>query len=135
MKNYGVEFYSQSEEYRQKYISTMMRKFGVVHYSQTDEFKEKYRNTVMKKFGEYPMFRHMNRSKGELQVFEFVKTIIGESIEVMTNDRTQMVPNERNQWKCNHELDIWIPELNFAIEFNGTHWHDPLLFPEKWYND
>ena len=65
-----------------------MAKYGVVHYSQTDEFKEKYRNTVMEKYGEYPMFKHVNRSKGEIQVFDFVKDVIGESCEVITNDRT-----------------------------------------------
>ena len=66
----------------------MMEKYGVRHYSQTDEFKKKYWNTVMKKYGEYPIFKHVNRSKGEISVFDFVNPLIGESCEIITNDRT-----------------------------------------------
>ena len=46
-----------------------------------------------------------------------------------------MTPNERNGWISNHELDIWIPDLKFAVEFQGDYWHDPLHFPETSYND
>ena len=46
-----------------------------------------------------------------------------------------MTPNERNGWKYNHELDIWIPDMKIAIEFQGDYWHNPLLFPKTAYND
>ena len=39
---------------------------------------------------------------------------------VIPNDRTQIVnPSTGN----NLELDIWLPDLNKAIEYNGEHWH------------
>ena len=72
---------------------------------------------------------------GEIQLFDYVKSIVPYDIEIHSNDRTQMTPNDRNNWKSNHELDIWIPELRIAIEYQGSYWHNPILFPEKAYND
>ena len=165
MRNYDVENYVQTNEYRQKYIHTMMEKHGVEHYSQTDEFKQKYLETIMQRYGGFPTqveecrnklmntnmekygvkwitelinsgaYGHPNRSKPENEVFMFVKNILNDKIDVVQNDHSQMTPNNRNGWSMNHELDIWIPSLNVAIEFQGSFWHNPLLFPKTAYND
>jgi len=60
-------------------------------------------------------------SKGEKEVLEYVKSIYNGTI--IENDRTQMEPNSENNWIENHELDIWLPDIRVAIEFNGTYWH------------
>ena len=60
-------------------------------------------------------------SKSEKEVLEYVKSIY--SGNIVENDRTQMEPNSENGWKFNHELDIWLPDIKVAIEFNGTYWH------------
>lgn len=135
ISNYGVESYSQSSEYREKYIHTVMERYGVEHYSQSDEFKRKYTETVMSRYGGFPFLFNPNRSSGEIQLFDYIQSIIPMSCEIKSNDRTQMTPNNRNNWKANHELDIWIPKLKIAIEFQGSYWHDPLRFPKKAYND
>lgn len=135
MRNYGVENYVQTDECRQKYIHTMMERYGVEHYSMTDEFKQKFHETVMKRYGGYPFLFNPNRSEGEIQLFDYIRTIVPLSIEMLANDRTQMTPNERNNWRANHELDIWIPQLKIAIEYQGSFWHNPLRFPKKAYND
>lgn len=59
-------------------------------------------------------------SKGENEVFEFVKSII--EVGVLQNDREKIKPKE---------LDIYIPELNLAIEFNGFYWHSLKIKPEN----
>lgn len=51
-------------------------------------------------------------SKQEKNIVDFIKTFY--SGEVIENDRIQLKPKE---------IDIFIPEKNFAIEFNGLHWH------------
>ena len=61
-------------------------------------------------------------SKGEKEVLKYVKSIYNGTI--IENDRTQMEPNSDNNWLENHELDIWLPDIRVAIEFNGTYWHD-----------
>ncbi len=57
-------------------------------------------------------------SKPEKEVCEYVKSIIPYPIE--ENNRTIII-NERTGRYL--ELDIFVPTLNKAIEFNGVYWH------------
>ena len=53
-----------------------------------------------------------NKSNGEKELSEFIKSI--ESSEIIENSRGIIPP---------YELDIFIPDKNIAIEFNGLYWH------------
>lgn len=53
-----------------------------------------------------------NTSKAELEILKFIRKHT--STVVIQNDRTQIKPKE---------LDIYLPNLNLAFEFNGTYWH------------
>ena len=60
-----------------------------------------------------------NYSKAEREIFLYIKQ----------NYKGIVIQNDRNQiinpiTKYTLELDIWIPELNKAIEYNGTFWHN-----------
>ena len=57
-------------------------------------------------------------SKQEKEVLGVVKDII--DYDIIENDRSQIINPNTNKFL---ELDIWIPELNKAIEFNGEYWH------------
>ena len=57
-------------------------------------------------------------SKFEKSVREYVNKIY--SGPVIYNDRKQIINPNTNRFL---ELDIWFPELNKAIECNGTYWH------------
>ena len=61
-------------------------------------------------------------SKGEKEVVEFCKQYYPDLIE---NDRTQISPLE---------LDIYIPEINLAIEYNGLYWHSESQGKNKSYH-
>lgn len=52
------------------------------------------------------------RSFPEIEITNFIKTIYDGSI--ITNIRTIITP---------YELDIYLPDLKFAMEFDGTFWH------------
>ena len=65
-------------------------------------------------------------SKGEKEVLQMVEKFTGE--DILTNDRTQIINPLTG---CNLELDIWIPSLNKAIEYNGTYWHSSNKQKEK----
>ena len=58
-------------------------------------------------------------SKGEKEILEYVKTFYNGII--VENDRTQII-NPLTQKML--ELDIWLPELKKAIEYNGGYWHN-----------
>ena len=67
-------------------------------------------------------------SKPEKEIAEYVKTIYLNNI--IENDRTQI----KNYWtNKNLELDIWLPEIRKAIEFNGSYWHNN--DKSKWYDE
>lgn len=51
-------------------------------------------------------------SKGEREVYYYVQSICSSKIEHSVKN---VIPP--------YELDIYIPDLNLAIEFNGTYWH------------
>ena len=53
------------------------------------------------------------RSSGECEVAEEIQKIYDG--EILTNDRTAIYPKE---------LDIYLPELKLAIEYNGLYWHN-----------
>lgn len=57
-------------------------------------------------------------SKEEKEIFGYVKSIY--SGIVIENDRTQIINPLTGRYL---ELDIWLPELNKAIEYNGIYWH------------
>lgn len=63
---------------------------------------------------------HVSIGQRELQ--DFIK---GLGIEILTNNRSVLK---------NRELDIYIPELNLAIEYNGNFWHSKLSGKDKKYH-
>lgn len=62
--------------------------------------------------GCYQCAQILQTSKGEKEVLEYVKTIY--SGLILENNREIINP---------FELDIFLPELNIAIEYNGEYWH------------
>lgn len=55
---------------------------------------------------------HRNLSKPQIELQEYIKSIYNGIISV--NNRSIISP---------YELDIYIPDKNLAIEYNGTYWH------------
>jgi hypothetical protein len=56
-------------------------------------------------------------SKGEMQVRSFIKSL---GIKVLANDRNQIFNPETDNGL---ELDIFMPTISKAIEYNGEYWH------------
>lgn len=63
-------------------------------------------------------WHQMCSSKTEKEIFQFINENI--NIDVIPNDRTQIINPLTNEFL---ELDIWIPSLKKAVEFNGSYWH------------
>jgi hypothetical protein len=62
-------------------------------------------------------------SKGEIEVQDFIESL---GYDIIRNDRTQII-NPLTGY--NLELDVWIPNKNKAIEYNGMYWHS--MFERK----
>jgi len=57
-------------------------------------------------------------SKPEKELLLYVSSVYDG--DIVANDRTQIINHTTGK---NLELDIWIPDIKKAIEFNGIYWH------------
>lgn len=125
LEKYGVENCFQSEHFQKEIKPQIcLEKYGVESPSQLDKVKDKIKQTNLKRYGvEHHSMREDQRilrrqknmemensfsSKGELEILEHVR---------------KTFPSAKKHKIKNHELDIFIPELNFGIEFNGLCYH------------
>lgn len=61
----------------------------------------------------------------EQEIYNHVRSVLPDHIQVLQNDRTVIAPLE---------LDIVVPEYKFAIEFDGLYWHTELQGKDKYYH-
>ena len=144
VNKYGVEYPSQSEEIKNKIknkthkkiflqvISRIQKLSNIVplfneHNYVTSDRSNKYKfkcNTCENEFLDHVDGGHLPRclncnpilsgySKYEKDLFEFLNSL---------NIGCEIIENDRNVLN-GKELDIYIPEKNIAIEFNGLYWH------------
>jgi len=60
-------------------------------------------------------FCHPKESRGQLELFEFVKALVPDAV---LSDRSVISPME---------LDVWVPSKKLGIEFDGLYWHSELF--------
>ncbi len=62
-KKWGVDYFSQTNEYTIKFKNTMMERYGVEYTLQSEELKNKAKKTNLKKFGYENIFKDKQRMK------------------------------------------------------------------------
>lgn len=174
IEKWGVPYYFQSEEFKEKSRQTCLKKYGVpystqmekrrnsrttnLHYFQSEEFisqtEETFKNILHEFSDDYEYVKFVgnqyhtlkckkcgkeftidssffnwrkkrgfeictncnpvrkNYSSKEKELLDYIKSIY--SGEIIENNRKIIYP---------YELDIYLPELNLAIEYNGLFWH------------
>jgi len=138
LEKYNVEFPSQANSYKEKYKNTIFDRFlssgrfdnftplfdikeynGVLK-NKKYEFKcDRCDQTVLCNLndGRFPFCFKCDKddaSYGQKEIYDFLKEELGNDVTILTNERTILYPKE---------IDIYIPSLKLAIEFNGTYWH------------
>jgi len=68
LKKWGCEYFSQTDEYLEKFKKTMLERWGVEHALQSEELKEKAKKTNLSKFGVENVF--MDKEKIKNSYFE-----------------------------------------------------------------
>ena len=148
LKKYGVEHHMQLDEYKQKYKDIGKEDSWKTIQNYKDYIIPLFEKNDLKKFSSGKIYKwkcvkcgnefedHIHRtmhvpelpylprclkcypymsgfSGEEKELLNFIKSIyLG---EVLENDRKIIKP---------YELDIVIPKLKIAFEFNGDHWHE-----------
>lgn len=65
-------------------------------------------------------------SQGEKELLDYITSILPIETEIISNDRTVLKPKE---------LDIYIPNLNIAFEYNGLYWHTEEYIDKNYHLD
>lgn len=157
MSKYGVDNASKSLIVKNKIRKSMLKLYGVEHYHQIKfSDRTKYILSDCNTFRDYILsLNEINRnskfistdlqigfntvwcyihkykcedivkyriSTGEIEVKQFLDSL---NIKYELHNRKIIKPKE---------LDIYIPQYNLAIEFNGTYWHSYSNIPDKNYH-
>jgi len=59
----------------------------------------------------------MCSSKEQKEIYDYLREILGNDIIIIMNDRNVLYPKE---------IDIYIPELKLAIEYDSLYWHSEM---------
>lgn len=149
-KNYGVSSYAKTDLFisrfekeklltEQEIIDFCNRKqykplFKYEEYKGCREKQEYYCNIHQLRFvseiflishpekNQCPSCKLNGTSKPEREIIQYIKEIY--EGEIKENIRSVIPPNE---------LDVFLPEKNIAIEFNGLYWHSS-LYKDKFYH-
>lgn len=135
IERYGVENYSQSEERlkallqknSQKFKNNLDKRYILLNYGKelslhcnhcnkdfsVSLLNYQKRNRCGKIICTICNPLQENTSSGENELFEYIQSIYNNG-EIIKNDRSVL---------SGLELDIYLPELNLAIEYNGLFWH------------
>lgn len=152
IQRYGSSNYLTSEIGKQRTEDAYKERFNGEHPSRNCEVKAKKQNTNIERYGKphsvckdtaprrrgddtkkeklvqkYPIIQHQMQehlsSQAERDIEQFITTIYDG--EIITNTRSIISPLE---------LDIYIPEFNFAIEYCGVFWHSEQQGKDRQYH-
>lgn len=83
LKKYGFESFTKTEEFKNKLSKTFMDKYGVDWYAKSLEFREKFRQKSLEKYGtEHPMLN----SEIKNRVSKTIKNKYGKDWYILTNE-------------------------------------------------
>ncbi len=142
-KNWGKNQYSETEEYKKgiyritekRFFKLLEKDYKVLHYKNEEfEILHKECNSIFKTHKGMVYTRHrtdkiictkcnpinLKNSSIELEVRKFL-------------DHYNIIYISNTRKVISKELDIFIPELNIAIEVNGIYWHSELYKPSKYH--
>lgn len=120
LEKWGVDHFFKTDEFKLKTKKYYLEKWGVDHQLKIEEVKEKIKETCQIKYGvetylntkhSRESIKNYNRSKYEDEISEF-----------LTKNNIKHNISERNIINP-LILDIFVPDFNLAIEFNGLYWH------------
>jgi len=132
LEKYGVENPQQNLEIKHKTEETNLEKYGYRNVFQSEEIKEKIKETNLEKYGvEYPQqnkeirnkYPSYRKSKSEIKIYDFIKQHYDGEIITISKKNIGV------------ELDIYLPEFNFAIEFNGIYWHNEITKKKNYHKE
>ena len=144
LEKYGVENYKQSELFKERqndkneyfhilndkenFINFLKekeaelgKKITIIEISEIMNYSQWYINRYIKNFDLYDYIEcHWTRSQYEDEIIEWLTSLNISNIE-------------NNKKFGRYEIDIFLPDYNIGIEFNGSYWHSELNKPNNYH--
>ena len=141
LKKYGVEHYSQSTEFKKSISTKLLKKYKDININIIENKKDTF--IILCEHGhKYEISKDLlknrlrfninhclicnpidsHQSDKENQLYDFIKE--NYDGEIIKSDRK--ILNGK-------ELDIYLPDLKLAFEFNGVYWHNELYKDNKYH--
>jgi len=141
LKNYGVEHYSKSQEFREKITKKIINKFKNLNINILEKKDETY---IIKCEHEHVYEINKDLLKNRLRFNVEICTICNPIDNHQSNKENQLFKFIRENYNnkiiksdrkilSGKELDIYLPDLNLAFEFNGVFWHNELYKENKYH--
>lgn len=134
--NYGVRNMMHSEEIRETLKNTCLDEWGVTNPLLSEVIQNQIKATNLKEYGSENYFGSKEfkdtislvpkgvRSKGELEVEDFIRQYYP-SVKQLTINKNGLT----------RRIDVFIPELNLGIEYNGMYWHSEAEKPVNYHKE
>jgi hypothetical protein len=154
LEKYGVDNYSKTKEYRNKFNLTNKKRFGVENFNQKN-INENYLNILkdeklLKKFiidnnicsgVELSKIFNITDSTASKYIRKYnlsnilIKRTSIEEKEVRKYINQYYKTENNVKLLGRQEIDIYIPEKKFGIEFNGNFWHSEYHKEKKYHQE
>lgn len=144
IEKFGVESFSQTKEFKNIQRKINVKQSHITRAIESELFEKDHNCTLVKKLTQIygqgwlsiknnlhilknsgyvyvdnndihfiiEYFESTEKSKPQKELSEFIQSIYNK--EIIYNSKSIIKP---------YELDIYLPELNLAIEYNGNYWH------------
>lgn len=153
LEKYNTESYTQTEESKERRKKTNLELYNVENYNQKDIkhydiwrteenfinfLKSQNKKMTLKEISEYfnvdqsAIHARFNKEKIDEYIDLFPKRSIYEDeiIKVLNDMKIYNIKKNTKEILSNREIDIYLPDYNFGIEFNGNYWHCDIFHPD-----
>lgn len=125
----------KTEDEQQKRKQKTFERFGVEEYGLSEEYRAKMEaSTEIRRQKQNERLRHSfldgcaryedTSTDAQQQLVDFVRSVYNGRIE--ENIKAVIPPQE---------LDVYLPDLNLAVEYNGLWFHSSLFLPDNYHKD
>lgn len=152
-ENYGVDWYTQTQEYRDKVHATSLRKYGMDYFQSSDSVKQARIDTCMQKYG-VDNVRKAKEIKAKMRQ-TFIERYGYDSPSKVPEIRRKQVANARtskleirvanlldqygidyvtqfvvSKGEHTHAFDFYIPEYKILLDADGVYYHSYISDPD-----
>ena len=162
ISKFGYEYYTMNPNFKQEFNDICLKKYNKTNYTKSDDYRNVILNKIKERFNlsntikyennkiilycdkghnfeitEYNLYQRIKLYKTEIcTICNPLNSFSGKELELLEfikeNYDGEILLNKRDIIKP-LELDIYLPELKLAFEFNGLYWHNELYLEKNYH--